>query len=59
MTTLKYNEIFNTFQIQEQELPEGLEITHYENLDVPFIFHSYRFRNDMHVIVKENPFSYT
>lgn len=59
MTTLKYNDIFNTFQIQEPELHEGLEITHYESLDVPFIFHSYRFRNDMHVIVKENPFSYT
>lgn len=58
VTTLKYNEDLNAFQIKEPDLPQGFEIVRQEKLELPFVCHPYKLRENTYVILKENPFAW-
>ena len=58
VTTLKYNEDLNAFQIKEPHLRQGFEFVRQENLELPFVCHPYKLREKTYVILKENTFAW-
>ena len=58
MVTSHYDEDFNSFQVEEPVLPQGFEVIRQEDLKLPFVCHSHKFADKLHIIIKESPLAW-
>lgn len=58
MVTVQYDENLNSFQVEEPDLPQGFEVVKQEELELPFVYHSHKFRDKLYIILKENPLAW-
>ena len=58
MVTSHYDENLNAFQVEESDFPQGFEVIKQEDLELPYVCHSHKFRDKLYIIIKENPLAW-